>query len=349
VDVVLEKLRGEFRTNYHFEPTVGKNRMLAQVGDLHNIGIGSDGAPRPYIASEGTPGLSPRTAFPGTGVQVGVADTAIFENKWIAGAFQAAPYDRADYDLQEPYIPTFTEGHAAFVAGLILQQAPGCTIVARRVLDNNGEATAWSVAQELVKFAHSGISVLNLSLGCFTDDNEPPLALATALDRIGPAVVVVAAAGNHGRAGEAVRPMWPAALEEVIAVGAVDHMGTPCPWSPPITTPWLDAVAVGAGVVSTYVDGKVRVPDDGGASPAEAPWTAAKTRVESFATPLAAWSGTSFAAATVSGAITARTDLRVYSPRAAWDALCTESEAVEGSGPLFIQSRPLLAPPRAGA
>src|SRR4051794_24438019 len=38
VDVLLEMLRTTFKKNYHFSPAMGKNRTLAQVGDLHNIG-----------------------------------------------------------------------------------------------------------------------------------------------------------------------------------------------------------------------------------------------------------------------------------------------------------------------
>ncbi len=346
IDIVLRELRNRFKNTYEFLPTIGKNRTLAQVGDLHNIGVGSDGVPVPYHASAER-GLPPRKSFPGMGVEVGVADTAILPNPWIDGAYRAAPYDRSG---RRPAL--FTEGHAAFVCGLILQQAPGCTIVARRVLDDEGQATAWSVAQELVHFAGSGISVLNLSLGCFTDDNEAPLALATALDRIGPEIVVIAAAGNYDRphAGpdDAVRPMWPAALEEVLAIGAVDRDGNACSWSPPLTTPWLDAVAVGDEVVSTYLTGEVRVPDSQ-AGPPSAPWTSAQLTSLHYTTELASWSGTSFAAATVSGAVAARTVPGVYSARAAWDALRSESSPAKGSEVPQIGCRPLVARANASA
>ena len=150
-------------------------------------------------------------------------------------------------------------GHATFVAGLILQQAPGCLVRAHRVLSTDGEANSWQVARQIVRLAKSRPDVINLSLVCYTEDGEPPLALATAIDRVHPDTVVVAAAGNHGDVGrsssrsrpgpralreelahptggdvdlddeelkeillerEREKPAWPAAIERVIAIGS---------------------------------------------------------------------------------------------------------------------------------
>jgi membrane-anchored mycosin MYCP len=68
----------------------------------------------------------------------------------------------------------------------------------------------------------------------------------------------VAAAGNHGDFGEDPnsperrQPAWPAALDDVIAVGGANRDGSrPAPT--PKNAPWIDVYARGVNVVSTYL------------------------------------------------------------------------------------------------
>jgi subtilisin family serine protease len=157
----------------------------------------------------------------------------------------------------------------------------------------------WNAAKHIADLAASGVDVLNLSLGCFTGDGNPPLALATAIGRVSPETVVVAAAGNYDEADikqglTLTTPMWPAALDDVVAVGASDGDGHRAQFSPDL--PWVNFLAPGVGVESTYLTGRVRA----GSEDAHADATS-----EAF-TGWANWSGTSFAAASVSGAIAAR-------------------------------------------
>jgi len=117
---------------------------------------------------------------------------------------------------------------------------------------------------------------------------------------------VVAAAGNHGEPHAATdgRPapnaaLFPAALDNVIAVGALDGTGaaafTPRGAGQADTAPWINVFAPGVDVVSTYLgDGapeRVLVENaDGSRSPVEfSGW--------------AAWSGTSFATGEITGAV----------------------------------------------
>jgi hypothetical protein len=289
LDRLLRRLYAAFGADYGgWVPTMGKNRVLERVGAAHNIGGGGEAAPTPAA------GLPPREADPGARVRVGVADSALWEHPWLAGAYRVAP---SALRHDDGGTPDRAAGHATFVTGLVLQQAPGATVEVRRVLDDDGHADSWDVAKELVRFSRSGVDVLNLSFGCLTDDNRPPLVLATALDRLDPQLVVVAAAGNHRTAGAEplVRPMWPAAFEEVLAVGALTPDGELADWSPdPLRLPWVDVVAPGVGLRSAYLSGKVRLDDTG-------------QTLGEFVHGFATWSGTSFAAARVSGAIAART------------------------------------------
>jgi len=165
-------------------------------------------------------------------------------------------------------------GHGALVAGLIASRAPQAGLVVGPVMDGNGMVEEFLVIQALDRPELRACPVLNIAFAGYTEDDRPPPALSTVLDRYRERDgVVVAAAGNGG--GSRVR--WPGALPEVITVGALDASGAP--WSYSDHGPWVNVWAPGVDVVSTYLD---------------AGW--------------AEWSGTSAAAAQVSGAIAALID-----------------------------------------
>ena len=185
-------------------------------------------------------------------------------------------------------MPGTSAGHATFVAGLILQQAPSATVRARAVLAADGTADVWNVARQIVALGNSGVDVLNLSFGCFTADDRAPMALHQAVSRVDPRVVIVAAAGNYATDSPLRRrPFWPAALPHVVAVGALSRRNGSlmrAPFSPAL--PWVDVEAVGVDALSTDLEA-ARLADgstadfDGGAR----------------------WQGTSCAAAALSGMI----------------------------------------------
>ena len=286
LDGVLKLLYSYFEDRYSgWVPSIGKNREVLPVIGSHNIGGG--GELPPMQAKEDLPQRGPG---PGRGVRVGIADTALYTHPWYAGTYLAAQSALYEDPGDEPH---YALGHATFVAGLILRQAPEATLEVRQVLDRDAKGDSWNVAKELVLFADSGLDVLNLSFGCFTDDNKPPLVLSTAIGRLDPRVVVVAAAGNHGKTKDWNKPVWPAAFERVVAVGATDDSGVRQPWSPDLTQPWVDTMAPGKDVVSTYLPDKARVPERPDDSP-----------IGPFG-GFATWSGTSFAAARVSGTLAA--------------------------------------------
>jgi subtilisin family serine protease len=162
---------------------------------------------------------------------------------------------------------------------VVLERAPNANLIVDHVLNEGDIATSsWRVATKMARFAEAGVTVLNISFGAATDDDKPPLVLKRAvevLNRHG--VVVVAAAGNHG---PAAKPIWPAALHEdganVVAVGAgkPDDTGrfVSAAFSPDAS--WVDLIAPGDDICSTY-------------------------KASGYAT----WSGTSFAAAAVTGTV----------------------------------------------
>jgi membrane-anchored mycosin MYCP len=176
----------------------------------------------------------------------------------------------------------------------------------------------WTLAQRLADYRDSGVQVLNLSLGCSTADGRPPMVLERAISQLTPTMVVIAAAGNHGTdeldeadrkdqaMPERAAPLFPAALDGVLAVGAVDAAGNYAPFNPIDGTdetrpaPWIDVFAPGVELVSTYLDETgdqlVQVPTHG------KPVEYETVSFEGYAN----WSGTSFASAYVTGLVAAR-------------------------------------------
>jgi membrane-anchored mycosin MYCP len=272
----------EFSTNHTMHGVVGfpQSKPLAF------------GSPEPLSALTSGPTLAPDTSL-GRGVRVGVLDTKVALHPDLAGHFRTDP-SRVLAQGNETH--EAWEGHATFVAGLIARQAPAATIIVKSVLLRDGRATVWETARAIVDLDAEHLDVLNLSLGCRTTDGLPPLVLRRAIDRVRRRCVVVASAGNHGQTDYCCRPTWPAALPGVIAVGAL--AGPPpsqelADFSPKL--PWVDVLAQGFAVESTYLHGDVTVLDDAGAE------------VPKHFDGFARWSGTSFAAATVTGAIAAGT------------------------------------------
>ena len=100
-------------------------------------------------------------------------------------------------------------------------------------------------------------------------------------------------------------PLFPAALDGVLAVGAVDAEGRSASFNPvdgsdpSRPAPWIDVFAPGVEIVSTYLDErgdqKVLVPRDRGQGYDTVPFGG-----------YANWSGTSFASAHVTGLVAAK-------------------------------------------
>ena len=208
-------------------------------------------------------------------VSVAVLDTGVWRNSPLpARAYTAADGDyESDTDVDNDGVLDGDVGHANFIIGVMAAQTHRADIRAMRVLDTFGACTEADLILALDRLGDE--KLINLSLGGFTLDDQPPLALSEALRRVlvGRERLVVAAAGNDGQRD---RPFWPAAFAgsqvpwagQVVAVAAHDGTGI-CDWSN--SGDWVTLAAPGADITSTFV------------------------RHEQFPTGWALWSGTSFA------------------------------------------------------
>ncbi|WP_084598745.1 type VII secretion-associated serine protease mycosin [Actinoplanes subtropicus] len=175
----------------------------------------------------------------GKGIRVAVIDSGVDPTH---PQLQGQVLTGADFLRNDPNGRQDCIGHGTAVASLIAATpagdtgfqglAPGARIVPIRISEQTedaegntsgdpGSPARFAAAIDFaVRRAH--VQVINLSLVMTRENELVDAAVRRALEA---GVVVVAAAGNHGKDGEDV-PTWPAAVPGVIAVAAVGPDGT---------------------------------------------------------------------------------------------------------------------------
>jgi membrane-anchored mycosin MYCP len=329
LDPLLASLRDRFRLLYSgWTPTMGKNRLLHGIELLPYASVVGFDLPTPVERPEGVsprrPGVPKKHDPRLRRVRVGIIDVRLAPHSRLEGGYLADP-DGLDLPPQDGAVRQGWQGHATFIANMILEAAPSAGLVVRTALEGMPNAAdpddrfhmpLWRFAERLVEFENAGVPVLNCSLGCETFDSQPPLVLDRAIARLSTSMVIVAGAGNHGdphltaaQREDALVPsspsaaVFPAALDGVLAVGALDENGRIASFNPRDASgegwaPWIDGFFRGTDITSAYLgDGKdevVELPDPKGRRPQRVTFGG-----------WAQWTGTSFAAAGTTGRIAA--------------------------------------------
>jgi hypothetical protein len=181
-------------------------------------------------------------------------------------------------------------GHGTFIAGLVQQVAPGAKVEVWHVLAPEGDgqeddiATCIDALPDRTGPGDRGC-ILNLSFGGYVMEEGELLASAIR-EAQARGYVVVSSAGNDG----VCTPTIPASLPGVVGVGAIGPDG-PALFSN--YGPWVRACAPGVDVVSTFFRQFLG---------AETPATPLDPDPDDFE-DWARWSGTSFSAPIVAGAL----------------------------------------------
>ncbi|MBO5072141.1 MAG: S8 family serine peptidase [Eubacterium sp.] len=155
-------------------------------------------------------------------------------------------------------------GHGTAIAGLICARenedritglAANVELYSARVLDEENQAPASRIARAVWWAIEQKADIIHMSLG--TDQPSPELERAVKeADRKG--ILMVAAAGNAGTPAEGESTVeYPAAYEEVLAVGATDTENNYAAWSS--GGPATDLAAPGDRILSTGVFGGIVV------------------------------------------------------------------------------------------
>jgi hypothetical protein len=231
-----------------------------------------------------------KTGAKDTGVRIAILDTGFAEEHVPTGLPHIKVHshggDRPDEDGNQYLDPV--AGHGTFIAGVIEQIAPGCSLELHEVLSTYGHGAEADITKKLFELADrphdERPQIVNLSFGGYTINGMGYLADAVAkLHREG--VIVVASAGNEATCV----PTYPAALPNVVSVGALDADGWPAEYTN--YGPWVRACTRGTDVISLFFEGfNGAEPDVGGVD------------IDDFG-GWARWSGTSFAAPRVVAAL----------------------------------------------
>lgn len=206
----------------------------------------------------------------GRGVRIAIIDTGIDYNHPDLKHSYRGGYDFVNGD-DDPYDDN---GHGTFVAGIIagtinggkasLGAAPDVEIYAVKVMGANGRGSIGNIVKGIQWAIDHDIQIICMSLSTSTDSPALREKLDEAYER---GILLVAAAGNTGG-----RVTYPARYGGVIAVGSVDEGNQTAKSS--ATGPEVELVAPGVKVYSTIPGGNHTT-----------------------------WSGTSYAAGYVTGAL----------------------------------------------
>jgi Subtilase family len=260
-------------------PNVSPNYVFCGEADYHGGPYGEplNAAPFPETQYVGTAQGAPEIAVLDTGYDAQALTLhAGLNGRLVVQGQPENPLTPAGDLAQEG-------GHGTFIDGVIMQLAPEVRIRQVHVLSPAGVTDDACLA--LAISGQAGAPVINVSLGGYTQQDVPPTASGAAIAALTDSVVVVAAAGNNGSS----EPFWPAAFNNVVAVGALDTTQDP-PQRAVFSNfgSWVDVYAPGVNVYSTYLDATWKLPTDPNGWP-----------IDGWAT----WSGTSFAAPQVAAAI----------------------------------------------
>ena len=190
----------------------------------------------------------------GKGIKVAVLDSGVASDnpdispKVVARANFSGSATKPGDPVAEDYY-----GHGTHVAGNVAATVdntigvagvcPGCTILAGKVLDDNGVGSSSALANGINWAVSNGAKVINMSLGV-----RASRTLETAVNNAwNKGVVLVAAAGNGGNQTK----IYPGAYTHVIAVGATDNNDDKASFST-YGASWVDIAAPGVNVFSTF-------------------------------------------------------------------------------------------------
>lgn len=164
-------------------------------------------------------GISGDSSAWGKGVRIAILDTGVSSHS----AFDSPI---TSINLVDPAAdPSLQNGHGTAVASVIIGNdsmvpgvAPGAEILSIRIAGDDGQSDSFLLAKGIVAAVDAGVKLINISMGSFGDSALVRNAVEYARDG---GALIIAAAGNNG----IDMVSYPAAYEDVIAVGGVDALG----------------------------------------------------------------------------------------------------------------------------
>ena len=158
--------------------------------------------------------------------------------------------DSVNLVKEEQYLPYYMDdmvGHGTAAADIIHQICPEAEIYSVRVLDKENKGRLSDVVEGIYWCIEQKMDIINMSFGTPVESEILKKAIWDASDA---GILITGAAGNGGNAADVE---YPAAFEEVIAVGAVDTSAQKTEEG--VTGPEVELVAPGEQILTKSVFG----------------------------------------------------------------------------------------------
>jgi len=225
-------------------------------------------SPGPYYGQQAAGGSGIDSAgllATGENVVAAIIDNGIdFTHPLFDSSFENNGYDFVDNDSNASEESGDMFGHGTFVSGLVKLIAPDCKLVPLRAFNESGVGTCFDISDAIYRAISDSVDIINMSFS--TDQSDTLLAEAVTDARLA-GITLVSSSGNDS----SHLATYPAAYTGVIAVSAIDSTEYLTSWSNHGS--YIDVCAPGKDVYSSL--------------PGQYQW--------------GTWSGTSFAAAQISG------------------------------------------------
>ncbi|MFT4546505.1 MAG: subtilisin family serine protease [Verrucomicrobiales bacterium] len=239
----------------------------------------------------------------GKGVVIAVIDSGVADHTTFRDGQVRAIGTSIIPAESEPGDNALVDGHGTAVASIIAGNdartpgvAPQAQILSLQLLDSEGNGDSFTLAQLIGEAVAAGAQIINLSVGSYGDSQlvREMVAEASSNQRL-----LVASTGNDG----ADTIVYPAAYDEVIAVGAIDAQGEHLEFSN--SGEQLDLAAPGLAIDAAWPNGQ-----------------------------MVAFSGTSASTPFVTGAIAAvMSENPALSPQQAWQLIQQFTDEAGAPGP----------------
>lgn len=198
--------------------------------------------------------------YTGKGVKIAIIDTGCCNHPDlttnIIGGKNFTSEDGGNQNIFNDYC-----GHGTHCAGTIAGNghimgiAPNASLLILKVLNRSGNGTVQGVIDAINYAVSQKVDIISMSLGVNIKIPELHSAVKNAISRN---ICLVCAAGNDGDNNASTDEFsYPAGYEEVISVGAIDLTRNNASFTN--SNHWVDCVAPGVDVISTYLNNGYRL------------------------------------------------------------------------------------------
>ena len=233
-----------FNNEFEAKTTSGLNDFISSQSNYVPSNIAMVNAP-----------LYWQQGYTGRDVKIAVLDTGCFNHidltKNIIGGKNFTSEDNGNQNIYQDY-----NGHGTHCCGVIagnehiMGVAPNASLLVLKVLRGDGNGNAQGIIDAMNYAISQKVDIISMSLGMSVKIPELYEVVKRVVNNN---ILLVCAAGNNGDNNSTTDEFsYPAGYEESISVGAIDLTRSGATFTN--SNLWIDCVAPGVDVISTYLN-----------------------------------------------------------------------------------------------